>query len=74
MKLSSDQQQDLAEGQPVKVIVDGRNCVLLTRQAFERVKDRDYDDGRWTDEEMNLLATEAADLVAGDALDREDDS
>ena len=69
MNLTVEQQQALGEGEPVTVNVGGRECVLLTRQAYERVKNLLYDDSPWTDEEMDLLAAESADLCTGDVLD-----
>jgi hypothetical protein len=38
MHLTAEQQQQLSQGKPVEVDVGGELCVLLTRQAFERVK------------------------------------
>jgi hypothetical protein len=34
----------------------------------------ELDYGEWTNEEMDLLAAEAADLLAGDGLDEPDNS
>lgn len=37
-------------------------------------RDESLDLGPWTAEEMNLLAAEAADLLAGDGLDEPDEA
>jgi|GEM_PF-3433178 len=66
-------QQQLAKGEPVELEIDGEQCVLLTRQTFERVTSSELDASPWTAEEMDLLAAEAAELVTGDGLDQKDD-
>jgi len=47
--------------------VAGAACVLLRKDVYERREDADY--RPWTKEEMDLLASETADLLAGDGLD-----
>ena len=56
MQLTTQQQQQLSQGQPVELSVDGEECVLLTRQAFERVTGFNDDASPWTPEEFDLLA------------------
>jgi hypothetical protein len=73
MNLTPEQTQALLQGQPVSVTLAGRECVLLSRDSFEQLKKGstgeplDYEP--WTKEEMDLLADEAAELVADDGLD-----
>jgi hypothetical protein len=73
MFLTAQQQRQLAQGEPVELDFGGQHCVLMTRQAFDRVTSSEYDASPWTVEEMNLLAAEAVELVSGDGLDQEDD-
>ena len=72
MKLSAEQERAVHNGQAVTVTVGGAPCVLLRKDVFERGEELDY--SPWTKEEMNLLAAETADLLAGDGLDEPDDS
>jgi hypothetical protein len=71
MKLTADQEQAIRSGQAVQVTVAGTECVLLRKDVFERGDEVDY--SPWTAEEMDLLAAEAADLLAGDGFDEPDD-
>ena len=51
-----------AAGTTPAVVVDPRSktpYVLLRQDVYERLRDQDYDDSPWTDEEMELLAWEA---------------
>lgn len=43
MNLTAEQHQQLSQGRPVEVEVDGEPCVLLTRHAFDRVKGSDVE-------------------------------
>lgn len=68
MELSVDQLQAAAQGQAVAIEVNGKSFVLLSRAAYED----DFDFSPWTKEEIDLLADEAAVIVAGDGLDEDD--
>jgi hypothetical protein len=72
MKLTVKQERALQNGQAVEVTVAGAPCVLLRKDIYERGEAVDY--SPWTKEEMNLLAAEAVDLLAGDGLDEPDDA
>jgi hypothetical protein len=72
MKLTVEQERAVQGGQAVRVNVGGAECVLLRKDVFERGEAVDFTP--WTREEMNLLATETADLLAGDAFDEPDES
>lgn len=65
MNLTTEQQQQLSRGEPVEVEVGGEQCVLLTRQALERVTSPGCDASPWTAGEMDRLAAEAGNAVAG---------
>jgi hypothetical protein len=54
-------------GQTVAISVAGETCVVLRRDIFERGEMIDL--SAWTQEEMDHLAAEAADLLAGDGFD-----
>ena len=56
----------------VTVTVGGAACVLLRKDVYERREDADY--RPWTKEEMDLLASETTDMLAGDGLDEPDAS
>ncbi|MCI0684932.1 MAG: hypothetical protein L0Y71_22785 [Gemmataceae bacterium] len=63
MVLSREQQQAVANGEPVPLNVAGTECVLVRRDIYLRL-DPDYDAGPWTTEVMNLLADEAEDIIS----------
>ena len=71
MNLTAEQERAIQNGQAVTVTVGGAACVLLRKDVFERGDEVDY--SPWTDEEIDLLAREAADLLAGDGFDEPDD-
>jgi len=72
MNLTAEQERAIKNGQAVPVTVAGAVCVLLRKDVYERGEELDY--GPATDEELDLLAAETADLLAGDGLDEPDDS
>ena len=72
MELTAEQEKAVKDGQAVAVTIGGAACVLLRKDVFERGEAVDY--SPWTHEEMDLLAAEAADLLAGDGFDEPDDS
>jgi hypothetical protein len=72
MKLTAEQERAIHNGQTVQVTVGGAVCVLLRKDVYERGEELDY--SPWTEEEMDLLATETAYLLAGDGFDEPDDS
>jgi hypothetical protein len=72
MHLTAEQERAIQNGQAVAVTVAGAECVLLRKDVYERGEEVDY--SPWTNEEIDLLAAETADLLAGDGLDEPDDS
>jgi hypothetical protein len=67
VNITVEQERAVRNGQAVAVTVGGTACVLLRKDVFERGEELDY--GPWTSEEMDSLAAETADLLAGDGLD-----
>jgi propanediol utilization protein len=63
MVLNLKQQKAVENGEPVAVNVAGTECVLLRRDVYLRL-DPDYETGKWTIEEMNMLADEAEALIS----------
>ncbi len=72
MNLTAEQEQAIYSGQAVQVNVGGAECILRRKDVYERGEAVDF--SPWTPEEMDLLAAETADLLAGDGLDEPDDS
>jgi hypothetical protein len=72
MKLTAEQKRAIQSGQAVQVSVGGASCILLRKDVYERGEELDF--SPWTPEEMDLLAAETADLLAGDGLDEPDES
>jgi len=62
-ELSSEQQNAINAGQPVRLVNPAtQQAMMLLREVdFERICSEGYDASPWTDEEMDLLATEDAD-------------
>lgn len=59
----TEQQMNAAErGEAVEVRTNGRSYVLLSRHRFNELDQ--VDTTPWTVEEMNLLADEAAEIIA----------
>lgn len=63
MPLNLEQKKAIADGEPLTLIVAGTECVLVRRDVYLRL-DPDYETGPWTDEEINLLADEAEELIS----------
>ena len=68
MKLTAEQERAIHRGQAVQVNVGSTACVLLRQDVYERGEEVDF--SPWTPEEMDLLAAETADLLAGDGFDQ----
>ncbi len=63
MVLNKEQLLAVASGEPLALNVDGMECVLVRRDVYLRM-DSDYETGPWTEEEMNLLADEANEIIS----------
>jgi hypothetical protein len=60
MELSQDQLAELEKGQPIRLTIGETPCILMREDVYQH----EVDDGRWTEEEMNLLADEANDMIS----------
>ena len=56
MKLTLDQTNALKNGEPVPLVLDRTECVVLRKDVYERIKRLLYDDSEWTAGEMLTLA------------------
>jgi hypothetical protein len=72
MDLTAEQERAIKNGQAITVTVGGAACVVLRKDIYERGEELDF--SPWTKEEMDTLAAETADLLAGDGLDEPDES
>jgi hypothetical protein len=72
MELTAEQERAIHNGQAVAVTVGSAECVVLRKDVYERGEQVDY--SPWTHEDMDCLASEAADLLAGDGFDEPDDA
>jgi hypothetical protein len=72
MELTAEQERAIQDGQAVAVTVGSAECVVLRKDIYERGEQLDY--SPWTKEEMDWVASETADLLAGDGFDEPDDS
>ena len=61
MTLDIQQQKAIQQGQPVPIVVDGTECVLLRKDVFERVKQVIGDDALDADTLYELLEATADD-------------
>jgi len=66
MNLTPKQIEELKNGQAVHITVGETPCVLIREDLY----DEEIDDSPWTEEEMNLLANQAADLIDDDRGER----
>ncbi len=71
MELTAEQERAIQNGQAVAVTVGSAECIVLRKDIYEHGERLDY--GPWTKEEMDLVASETADLLAGDGFDEPDD-
>jgi hypothetical protein len=59
MNITKEQLETAETGQPVELVEDGKEFVLIRRDLYDRVKHViEYDDSDWTEEEMSRLAAE----------------
>ena len=72
MTLTIEQERAIQKGQAVNVTVAGAPCVVLRKDIYDLGEVLDY--SPWSAAEMDLLAAEAAELLAGDGFDEPEDS
>jgi hypothetical protein len=60
-----------SQGEPVRLLdPDTREeFVLLPAREYDELQDLDYDASPWTDEEMELLASESADMLGWEGME-----
>ena len=69
-ELTDEQRHELNKPEPTAVDPRTKEAyVLIPREVYERIKGLLYDDSPWTDEEMDLLAAEAADLLGWEGME-----
>lgn len=70
IELTEQQIQALAAGGDTPPIVVDPNTktsyVILRKDVYDRLTTEEYDDGPWTDEEMDLLAAEVDAMLDDD--------
>ena len=65
VELSSEQLNAAEQGEAVRIVAGGKTFVLLSQTAY----DDELDFSPWSQQEIELLADEAAKYVTGDGLD-----
>ncbi len=68
MNLTNEQVQAIREGEPIPLIPPevGEECVLIRRDAFDRMTRLMYDDNPVTDEEAASLGRESGSSIGWD--------
>lgn len=61
MRLNAQQKMALQEGQPVTVVVEKTECILIRKDVYERVKQLVYDSSEWTEGEIRAPASRVFD-------------
>jgi hypothetical protein len=62
MILTQEQLADLEKGEPIRVTIGETACVIVREDVYRE----EMDDSPWTEEEMDRLASETADLIQDD--------
>lgn len=68
MELTKEQLEAVCNGEPIRVNEEDTELVIVRADVFERLDKLRYDDSRWSDEEMDLLA-EDADAVGWEGME-----
>lgn len=69
MQLTNEQLEAIRNGQSVRLQENGTDLVVLRADLFERLRGLLYDDSPWTDEEMDLLAVEDANVPGWEGME-----
>jgi hypothetical protein len=69
MQLTNEQLEAIRNGQSVRLQENGTDLVVLRADLFERLRGLLYDDSPWTDEEMDLLAVEDANVLGWEGME-----
>lgn len=68
LQLTAEQLEAAERGDAVIVDADGKAFILLSRAVY----DDELDFSPWSQQEIDMLADEAAEMSAGDGLDETD--
>jgi len=69
MQLTDEQLEAVLSGESVRLKEGNTDLVVMRADVFDRLQDLLYDDGPWTDEEMDLLAAEDADALGWEGME-----
>jgi hypothetical protein len=69
MVITNEQILAIKKGDAVRFSEEGTELVLVRADLFDRLQEIRYDDGPWTDDEMDLLAAEDADRLGWDGME-----
>jgi hypothetical protein len=61
MVLTPQQMDAVDRGEAVAVKIDQMDCVVLRKDVYQRMRQFCYDDGDWTDDELEQVALETFD-------------
>jgi hypothetical protein len=56
MTLTAEELTAIESGQPVPVLIDRTECVLIRKDVYEKVNGLVYDDSDWSDAELRAVA------------------
>ncbi len=71
IELNEEQRRELTQHEPVAVDPQTQETYILVRRAvYDRMKELAYDDSPWSDEEMEMLALEAGDMLDSFGTDK----
>lgn len=54
-----EQQRSIESGEPVPLVLNETECVVIRKEIFDRLQHPTYDDTEWTPDEMSALAEQA---------------
>jgi len=74
MELTKEQLEAVRSGEPVRLNEEGTELVVVRADVFERLRGWRYDDSPWSDEEMDLLAAEDAEVLGWEGMDAYQDA
>lgn len=69
MELTKEQWQAVCGGESVRLNEAGTDLVIVRADIFERLRGLLYDDGSWSEEEMDRLAAEDADALGWEGME-----
>jgi hypothetical protein len=63
IELTEEQRKSVENGNPVRVYENGNEYVVLRPDVYDRLMDRDYDNGHWSADELDRLREEAVSML-----------